>query len=192
MIHHYRCIQSMDSKTKALLITDISDYLREYLTQPSVTAEEIMTHTIYFLSAALKDVPNSICDSQLASIEAVRAIFSNWWTVEPSPPVYPTVLSLPKPIILLPKPFLLRYPAPTSKGDHENYRVTTSKVAFKQQTPVITMQRQVAFNSRGDQEPIAARKKNHVLLIPPSFLLLSQSRSKWTSGSMDEIQHIST
>ena len=37
-----------------------------------------MTHTIHFLSAALKDVPSSICDSQLAAIEAVRTIAASW------------------------------------------------------------------------------------------------------------------
>ena len=36
-----------------------------------------MTHAIQFLTAALKDVPASICNSQLAAIDAVREIFSN-------------------------------------------------------------------------------------------------------------------
>ena len=36
-----------------------------------------MTHAIQFLTAALKDVPASICNSQLADIDAVRTIFSN-------------------------------------------------------------------------------------------------------------------
>ena len=56
-----------------------------------------MTHAIHFLSAALEDVPNSICDSQLAAIEAVSAIFSNWKIVDPSSPVYPTVVTPPPP-----------------------------------------------------------------------------------------------
>ena len=36
-----------------------------------------MTHAVQFLTAALKDVPASICNSQLAAIDAVRTIFSN-------------------------------------------------------------------------------------------------------------------
>ena len=48
-------------------------------------------HAIYFLSAALKDVPTSLCDSQLAAIEAVRAIFATWRTGEASPAAPPTV-----------------------------------------------------------------------------------------------------
>ena len=41
-----------------------------------------MIHAIHFLNAALKDVPTSICDSQLESIEAVREIFTNGITIE--------------------------------------------------------------------------------------------------------------
>ena len=33
-LQHYRCIQAIDSKTKALIITDTAEYLQEYLTQP--------------------------------------------------------------------------------------------------------------------------------------------------------------
>ena len=42
-----------------------------------------MTHAIQFLTAALKDVPARICNSQLAAIDAVIAIFSNV-TIKPS------------------------------------------------------------------------------------------------------------
>ena len=38
-LQHYRCIQAIDRKTKALIITDTAKYLHEYLTQPHVTAE---------------------------------------------------------------------------------------------------------------------------------------------------------
>ena len=37
-LHHYCYIQAIDRKTKTLLITDTSEYLHEYLTQPSVTS----------------------------------------------------------------------------------------------------------------------------------------------------------
>ena len=71
-LHHYRCIQAIYSKAKSLLIKYTAKYFHEYLTQPSVTAEDRMMHSIYFLYAALKDVPKSICNSQLAAIEAFR------------------------------------------------------------------------------------------------------------------------
>ena len=82
MLHHYLCIQAIYSKKKSLLIIDTVEYLHEYLTKPNVTEEDRMTHTIHFLSVTLKYVPNSICNSQLAAIEAVREIFENWRTVE--------------------------------------------------------------------------------------------------------------
>ena len=81
-------------------------------------AKDRITHAIHFLSAAIKDVPNSIRNYQLAAIEDVRAIFENWQKVEPLPPIYPTAVPPPKPTVPWPKPSLLRYPAPTSKGDH--------------------------------------------------------------------------
>ena len=70
-LQHYRCIQEIDSKTRSLIFTDTAEYLQKYLTQPHVMAEDRMNHTIHFFSATLKDVPTSICDSQLAAIEAV-------------------------------------------------------------------------------------------------------------------------
>ena len=39
-LHHYRCIQTIGSKTKSLIITDTAEYLHAYLTHPHVTAEE--------------------------------------------------------------------------------------------------------------------------------------------------------
>ena len=83
MIHHYLCIQIIDSNKKELIITDTAEYLHEYITQPNVTAEDRMIHAIHFLSVSLKDVPKSIFDSQLAPIEAFREIFANWRTVDP-------------------------------------------------------------------------------------------------------------
>ena len=84
-LQHYRRIQAIDSKTKALIITDTAEYFHKYLTQPHITAEDRMAHAIKFLTAALNDVPASICDSQLAAIEAVKEIFTNGRTKESIP-----------------------------------------------------------------------------------------------------------
>ena len=81
-LHHYRCIQAIDGKTKALIITDTAEYLHRYLTQPHITAEDRMTHAIKFLTEALKYVPSSICNSQLAAIDTMREIHSNG-TIKP-------------------------------------------------------------------------------------------------------------
>ena len=67
---------------KALIIIDTAEYLHRYLTQPHITAEDRMTHAIQFLTAALKYVPASICNSKLAAIDAMRSIFSNG-TIKP-------------------------------------------------------------------------------------------------------------
>ena len=118
-LHHYHFIQAIDSKTKSMLFTYTEEYLHDYLTQPRVTSEDRMTHDIHFLSVAIKDVPTSLCNSQITDIKAVCEIFSKWITVESYPTVPSTALSNPpKPIVPLPKPSPIRYPAPTSKGDH--------------------------------------------------------------------------
>ena len=84
-----------------------------------MTAEDIMMHAIHFLYAALKNVPNSLLDSQLVPIEAIRTIFAKWQKVDSSPTIPPTeVPNPPKPILPFPKPSPLRYPAPTPNGDH--------------------------------------------------------------------------
>ena len=61
-LKHYRCFQAIDRKTKRLIITDTVEFLHEYLTQPMITPENRMTHAIHLLTAALKDVPLSLCD----------------------------------------------------------------------------------------------------------------------------------
>ena len=123
-----------------------------------MAAEDRMTHATHLLSAAIKDVPTSLCYYQLAAIEAVCAIFSKWITVESSPTVPPTAVpNPPKPIVPLPKSSPLCYSAPTSKGAHGKYRITTSKGDLIQLTPVIPKDWQVTVNYKGDQEPIATR-----------------------------------
>ena len=119
--------------------------MHAYLTQPHVTEEDLMTHTIHFLSAALKYVPNSICDYQIAAIESVRTIFENWQKVESLPPPPPT------PIVTIKESAPIRYPAPTSKGDQGRDRVTTPKGESQQQKLIISKNTQVAANSKGDQ-----------------------------------------
>ena len=84
-LKHYRCIQEIDSNNRVLFITDTTVYVHEYLTKPNITAEDRMTHAIHILIAAVKDVPKSICDSQLEAIEAVRVIFTNGRTIESIP-----------------------------------------------------------------------------------------------------------
>ena len=91
-----------------------------------------MTHAIIILTEALKDVPTSICDSQLVAIEGVRAIFTNGRTIESSPhkkPIAPLI-----PIQEVPK----RYPTTTSKGGQENHTAITYNSAVQKKVLTIT------------------------------------------------------
>ena len=109
-----------------------------------------MTHTIHFLSAEIKDVPVILCDTQLAAIESVHAIFSNWRTVEAYIIVPPTaVTNQPKTTVPLPNPSPIQYPAPTFKGVHSKDRVVTSKGVLKGQTPLTPKDGEVPVNFKG-------------------------------------------
>ena len=80
-LHHYHCIQEIESKTKSLIITNTAEYLHAYLTHPHVTTEDQMTHTIHFLSAALKYFPTIIWYSQYFTHWKSRPKFNsveNW------------------------------------------------------------------------------------------------------------------
>ena len=91
-----------------------------------------MTQAIQFLLAALKDAPNSICNYQLAAIEAVREILKKCRTVGSLPPVSTKEGPPPKLIVPVPIPSPISYPAPTYKGNQGRYRVTTSKFVSPQ------------------------------------------------------------
>ena len=84
-----------------------------------------MAHAIQFLTAALKDVPASIYDSQLAEIEAVRAIFTNGKTIKSIPHKTSQVPLIPR------QAAPERYRTPTSKGGQENQPAITSKGALQ-------------------------------------------------------------
>ena len=110
------------------------------------------------MSAALKDIPTSIYDSQLAAIESVRTIFENWRTLESLPPQKPTVLPLIPRQAVVP----VRYPTPTSKGGQEKQTAITSKGVVQQQVLTIPKIKQVTINSKGYQEPIAKRTRSRI------------------------------
>ena len=143
-LQHYRCIQSIDGKTKALIITDTAEYFHRYLTQPHITAEDRMTHAMQFLIASLKDVPASICNSQLAAIDAVKAIFTNG-TIKP---IQNKTTRAP---LIKRQADPERYRVPTSKGDQENQPATTSKGALKQTVHIFPKNKNITINIVDDQ-----------------------------------------
>ena len=134
-------------------------------------SEDIMAHAIHLLSAALKYVPVSLYNSQLASIESVRTIFAKWKTIEAYPTVCPTTVPYPpKSAVPLLKPPPVQYPAPTSEGAHGKDRAVTSKGVLKHQAPVTSKYGQVPVTYKGDREPVDARTISRDA-PPPSPLL---------------------
>ena len=121
-----------------------------------------MTQAIQFLLAALKDAPNSICNYQLATIEAFRKIFENCRTVESLTPASPKLVPPTKPIVPIQESSPIRYPASTSKGDHDRDRVKTFKGASQQHTLISSKNTQVAANYKGDQEPISTLTRSRI------------------------------
>ena len=112
-----------------------------------------MKHAILFLTAAFKDVPTSICDSQLAAIEAVRAIFTNGKTIKSIPHKKLKAPLIPRQAV--PE----QYRSHTSKGGQETQPSMTSKGAIQQTLHTIT-KKNITMNSADDQEPISRRTKS--------------------------------
>ena len=96
-----------------------------------------MLHAIQLLTAALKDVPASICDSQLAAIESVRAIFTNGETIKSVQDKTSRAPLIPR------KTAPERYRTPTSKGDQDNQPAITSKGALQQTVHKITKNKNI-------------------------------------------------
>ena len=135
-----------------------------------VTSEDIMTYAVHFLSEAIKYVPISLCNSQLAAIEAVRAIFAKWRTIEASPTFRTTTVPYPpNSAVPLLKPPPVQYPAPTSEGAYGKDRAATSKDVLKHQAPVNYKGGQVPVTYKGDQEPLTARTRSRA--APPTIPL---------------------
>ena len=109
-----------------------------------------MAHAIQFLTAALKDVPASICNSQLAAIDAVRTIFSNG--IIKSNQIQKSQSPLKK-YEARPE----KYRLPTSKGDQVEKPAIISKGVLK---GTVHTKKIVTINKVDDQEPISRRTRS--------------------------------
>ena len=104
-----------------------------------------MSHAIQFLTAARKDIPASICNSQLAAIQAVRDIFTNGKTIK-------SVQNKTSKSPLIPRQAVPEhYWIPTSKGGQENKLTITSKGALQKTLHTITKKNNITINSVDDQ-----------------------------------------
>ena len=134
-----------------------------------------MAHAIQFLTFALKDVPTNICDSQIAAIEAARAIFTNGETIKP---IQTKTTRAP----LIPRQAAPeRYRTPTSKGDQDNQPAILSKSALQQTVDTITKKIKKKINSVDDQEPIAksTRSRRSIAQLQPTQKI--QGKSEYCS-----------
>ena len=77
-LKHYRCFHVVDRETKALLFSDTVEFRHSYLTQPTLTHSDRITHALHLLTCALQDLPDLTHDAQLHAISSLRTLFSQW------------------------------------------------------------------------------------------------------------------
>ena len=89
-LQHYHCFQVVDTTTKSTLIFDNVEFRHKYLTQPTTTHADRLTHALHLLSSALRETPSAVIDAQLDAIRQLRDLFQNWTRTtnlqDPSPP----------------------------------------------------------------------------------------------------------
>ena len=76
-LEHYRCFQVVNVTTKSIIISDTIKLIHDYLTQPEVTSEDRIIHTVNFLSCAVKDASKTIHHEQLSEISNIRELFTH-------------------------------------------------------------------------------------------------------------------
>ena len=81
---HYRCTKACKATTKAIVISDTVEYIHDYLTQPTLTPEDRITHGLNLLSCALKEAPAASCNAQLDAIKNIQELFGQWKTKSPA------------------------------------------------------------------------------------------------------------
>ena len=67
----------MDTTTKSTLISDTVEFRHDYLTQPTTTHADRLTHALHFLASALRETPSAVIDAQLDDIIQLRNLFQN-------------------------------------------------------------------------------------------------------------------
>ncbi len=85
-LKHYRCFTVINKKTKEVIVSDTVEFRHSYLTQPTLTPEDRMTHAMNVLSCALKDAPTIKHEAQLEAVKNLRDLFANWQLRTPEAP----------------------------------------------------------------------------------------------------------
>ena len=78
-LEHYRCYRAIDAKTKAKLVSDTVEFLLLYLTQPTVTPADRITHALQEpLAATIKEAPPIVIANQLKALEDLQGLSDTW------------------------------------------------------------------------------------------------------------------
>ena len=85
-LDHYRYEHVIPRDTKAVTISDMVDFLHQYITAPTVTPDDHILHSINNLTGATKETPISVYDTQLKAIKALRDACHRW--ASPGTPEY--------------------------------------------------------------------------------------------------------
>ena len=92
-LKHYCCQLVVAKYTTAVQVSDTIEFRHHYLTQPSVTPEDIILHGMDTLPCNLEDAPTAACYAQLSVIADLHDLFHCWSSpAQDSPPLPPATM----------------------------------------------------------------------------------------------------
>ena len=110
-LDHYRYEHVIPRDTKAVTISDMVDFLHQYITAPTVTPDDHILHTINTLTGAIKETPITVYDAQLKGIKALQDA-CHWWAFPGTPENHPNPITPQKTFPLYQSPRVLNPPVP--------------------------------------------------------------------------------
>ena len=94
-LNHYCCQKAIDSKTKALSITETVEFSHQYLTQPSLMPTDRLIHELHPLTSTTHHAPAVNIEHKLLVIYHLHRLFHTWQdtntTTSPEPNNVPTL-----------------------------------------------------------------------------------------------------
>jgi hypothetical protein len=74
-LEHYCCHHIVNSKTKALRISDTVDFRHHHLTIPTFTPANAIVHSLDAITNAISNTPSTTSDAQLHAISTLQDLF---------------------------------------------------------------------------------------------------------------------
>ena len=115
-LHHYRFHTVVNTTTKSVRISNTVEFYHSYLTQPTVTPEDCIFHSLHFLLCDIKYVPATLHTERLEALTRIRDIFlpPSLHHIQPAlrenPPTAPRVITQ-RPTPPVPPPSSVHTPA---------------------------------------------------------------------------------